>query len=32
MRRIVDNLVERQTIFQQLHNKNGHKRRENTYR
>ena len=30
MRLVVDNPVERQTI--QLHNKNGHKRRERTYR
>ena len=28
---VVDNLVERQTIFQQLHDKSGHKRREGTY-
>ena len=32
MRRVVDNLVERQTILQQLHDESGHKGREGTYR
>ena len=32
MRRVVDDLVERQTILQQLHDESGHKGREGTYR
>ena len=32
MRRVVDNLVERQNILQQLHDESGHKGREGTYR
>ena len=32
MRRVVNDLVGQQTIFQQLHNESGHKRREGTYR
>ena len=32
MRRVVDNLIERQTILQQLHDESGHKGREGTYR
>ena len=31
MRQVVDNLVERQTILQQLHDESGHKGREGTY-
>ncbi len=32
MRRVVDDLVDRQTIFQQLNDKSGHKGREGNYR
>ena len=32
MRRVVDNLIERQTILQQLHDESGHKGRKGTYR
>ena len=32
MRRVVDDPTERQTILQQLHDKSGHKGREETYR
>lgn len=32
MRQIVDNLVKRQTILQQLYNESGYNGRENTYR
>ena len=32
MRRVVDDLVERQTILQVLHDESGHKRQEDTYR
>lgn len=31
MRQVVDDPVEQQTFFQQLHNKSGHKRQESTY-
>lgn len=31
MREVIDDLIKRQTILQQFHNNNGHKRRENTY-
>ena len=32
MHQIVDDLIERQTIFQQLQDKSGHKEQERTYR
>lgn len=32
MRRVVDNLVERQNILQQLHDESGHKSQEGIYR
>ena len=32
MRRVANDPLERQTIFQQLHDESGHKERENTYR
>lgn len=31
MRRVVDNLIERQTILQQLHNESNHKGQEGIY-
>ena len=31
IRQVVDDFIERKTIFQQLHDKSGHKRWESTY-
>lgn len=31
MRQVIDDLIERQIILQQLHNKKSHKKQKNTY-